>query len=74
MIIYLTKRHLLDRINGTNDKLKDNQLTSRDLTKINRIDELITTGVIQSEERINKSKFTHPWSPTFAIAILTVTI
>ena len=74
MIIYLTKRHLLDRINGTNDKLKDNQLTSRDLTKVDRIDELITTGVIQSEERINKSKFTHPWSPTFAIAILTVTI
>ena len=74
MIIYLTKRHLLDRINGTNDKLKDNQLTLRDLTKVDRIDELITTGVIQSKERINKSKFTHPWSPTFAIAILTVTI
>ena len=49
-------------------------MTSRDLIKINRIDELITTCMIQSEERIKKSKFKHPWSPTLAIAILTVTI
>ena len=30
--------------------------------------------MIQSEERIKKSKFTHPWSPTFAIVIITVTL
>ena len=35
-------------------------LTSNDLIMINRIDETITTGMIQSEERIKKSKFTHP--------------
>ena len=74
MIIYLTKHNILDRINVINDKLKDNQLFSRDLIKINRIDELITTGMIQSEERIKKSKFNHPCSPTLAIAILTVII
>ena len=56
------------------DKLKDNTLTSHDLIKINIIDELITTGMIQSEERIKKSKSTHPWSPTFAIVIITVTL
>ena len=30
--------------------------------------------MIQSEERIKKSKFTHPWSPTLAIVALTVTL
>ena len=49
-------------------------LTSNDLIMINRIDETITTGVIQSEERIKKSKFTHPQPPNLAIAILTVTL
>ena len=31
MIIYLTEHHILDRINEIHDKLKHNQLTSRDL-------------------------------------------
>ena len=60
MIIYLSEHHILDIINEINDKLKHNQLNSRDLTEINKIDELITTGMIQSEERIKHSKFTHP--------------
>ena len=46
MIIHLTKHSILDKINEINDKLKDNKLTSRDLNQINRIDELITTGII----------------------------
>ena len=74
MIIYLSEHHILDRINEINDKLKHNQLNSRDLKEINKIDEIITTGMIQSEERIKKSKFTHPWSPILAIAIFKVTI
>ena len=74
MIIYLTKNNILDRITVINHKLKDNQLTSRDLIKINRIKELITTFMIQSKERIKKSKFNHPSSPTLAISILTVKI
>ena len=74
MIIYLSEHHILDRINEINDKLKHNHLNSRDLKEINKIDEIITTGMIQSEERIKKSKFTHPWSPILAIAIFTATI
>ena len=61
-------------IKDIDDSFKDNKLTSRDLIKINRIKELITTFIIQSKERIKKSKFNHPWSPTLAIEILTVTI
>ena len=56
MITYITKHHILDRINEINDKLKHNQLTSRDLKQINKIDELITTGMIHSEERIKKNQ------------------
>ena len=67
MITYLTKNLILDSLNEINDKLKHNQLTSRNLKQINKIDELITTGMIQSEERIKKSKFTRPWSPILAI-------
>ena len=46
MIIYLTKHNILDKKIEINDKLKDNKLTSRDLNQINRIYELITTGMI----------------------------
>ena len=67
MIMFLTKYHILDMIKDINGKLKDNKLTSRDLIKINRIYELIATGMTHSEERIKESKFTHPWSLTLAI-------
>ena len=55
-------------------KLKDNKSTSRDLTKINRIDEFITIGMIQREKGTKKSKLTHPCSPILEIALLTVTL
>ena len=74
MIMFLTKYFILDIIKDIDDKLNDNQLTSHGIIKINRIDELIITGMIQSEEQIKKSKFTHPWSPTLTISILTVTL
>ena len=45
-----------------------------DLNNINLLDDVITKSMITSEEKVKKSRFTHPWSPQLAVSILTVTI
>ena len=39
---------------------------------INTIDDIITKAMIQTETKIKKTGYTHPWSPSLVVAILTV--
>ena len=55
-------------------KLRNNTLVMTDLNNINLLDDVITESMITSEEKVKKSRFTHPWSPQLAVSILTVTI
>ena len=41
---------------------------------INKLDNIITKGKIRAEKKITKNRYTHPWSPSLAVAILTLSL
>ena len=54
--------------------MKNKTLQPTDMVMINNIDATITKGIIQAENKIIKTRFTYPWSPTLTVAILTLSL
>ena len=61
-------------MNTIQDKIDSNTLSSSDQPYLNLVDQFITKGMLFLEYKIKFSKFTHPWSPTLAVAIVSVSI
>ena len=74
MILCLKEQNILQQITAIDNKIRNNTLVVKDLNNMNFLDDVITKFMITSEEKVKKSKFTHPWSPQLAVSILTVTI
>ena len=74
MILCLKEHNILQQITAIDNKIRNNTLVVKDLNNMNFLDDVITKIMITSEEKVKKSKFTHPWSPQLAVSILTVTI
>ena len=51
-------------------KLITNSITPNDFTKINELDNLLTSGMLKVERMIVRDEIQYSWSPTLAIAIL----
>ena len=61
-------------MNNIQDNIDSKALSASDQPCLNQVDYLITKGMLFSEYKIKFSKFTHLWSPTLAVAILSVSI
>ena len=71
---FTTTHHIFDRINKLNHKLSKEQLKLYDMIEINDLDDLITKGMIASENKILKRQNQYPSSPTLEQAILEVSL
>ena len=71
---YILKHNIINQVNTIQDKIESKTLNSSDQQYLNEIDQLITKGMLFSEYKIKFPKFTHPWSPILAVAILSVSI
>ena len=65
---------MFDRINNLKHKLSKEQLKIDDMIEINDLDDLITKGMIASENKILKRQNQYPWPPTLEQAILEVSL
>ena len=71
---HILKHSIINQVNTIQDKIESKTLNSSDQQYLNEIDQLITKGMLFSEYKIKFPKFTHPWSPILAVAILSVSI
>ena len=60
LMYFTTTNKIFDRTNNLNDKLSKDKLTSDDMKEINDLDELITKGMLASEEKIKKRQNHYP--------------
>ena len=74
LIKYTITHNIINQLNNIQNKIDSKTLTSSDQPYLNQVDQLITEGMLFSEYKIKFSKFTHPWSPILAVAILSVSI
>ena len=59
MTTCLQQHNILKRITVFDNEIRKNTLLNKYLTNINVLDDIITESMINSEEKIKKSKFTH---------------
>ena len=71
---FTTTHHIFDCINNLKHKLSKEQLKIDDMIEINDLDDLITKGMIASENKILKRQNQYPSSPTLEQAILEVSL
>ena len=71
---FTTTHKIFDRINKLNHKLSKAQLILDDMKEVNDLDDLITKGMITSENKILKRQNQYPWSPTLEQAIMGVSL
>ena len=66
--------HVVKTTDHINTKIKNKTLQPTDMIMINILNTTITKGILQAENKITKNRFTHPWSPTLTVAILTLSL
>ena len=75
---YLYKNTTNNNITGTIQSIKhkiiNNTLQIKHMGIINDVDSKMTTGMLKTEKQIKVRDKYHPWSPTLALAILTLNL
>ena len=71
---FTTTHHIFNRINNLKHKLSKEQLKIEDMKEINDLDDLITKGMLASENKILKRQNQYLWSPTLEQSILEVSL
>ena len=71
--IIITK-HVIEKAKILQSKLNTNSITSNDFTKINELDNLLTSIMLKAERMIVRVGLQYTWSQALAIAILQLSI
>ena len=71
---FVETNNVVKNTNNIHTKMKNNILQPTAMIMINKLDATITKGMFQVKNKIIKTRFTHPWSPTLAVAILTLSL